>query len=104
MRTRRRRGRHRRAARIPYYRPWGYPAPPSAPASRDQPAEPRGVGPVAVVDRVACTGCGMCARVCPADAISMDADGKAVVNPNVCRGCGVCVEHCPANAIRLAPG
>ena len=49
-----------------------------------------------------CTGCGICADVCPHDAIAMSRDmayPEAV--PLQCVGCGLCVEECPFDAIDL---
>jgi predicted Fe-Mo cluster-binding NifX family protein/NAD-dependent dihydropyrimidine dehydrogenase PreA subunit len=55
---------------------------------------------VAVVDSEKCTGCGICADVCPADAIEVNE--LAVVNAEACTGCAVCVSECPNGAIILA--
>ncbi|HMK44829.1 MAG TPA: 4Fe-4S dicluster domain-containing protein, partial [Dissulfurispiraceae bacterium] len=47
-----------------------------------------------------CSGCGICAAVCPLGAIVVDKDGKrAEVISELCDGCGVCVAGCPAAAI-----
>lgn len=47
-----------------------------------------------------CTGCALCANICPREAISMDwnRDGFLVpiVNNDACVDCGVCVKQCPA--------
>ena len=55
---------------------------------------------IAVVDSEKCTGCGICADVCPADAIKVN--GQAIVNAEACTGCAVCVMECPNEAIILA--
>jgi len=52
---------------------------------------------VAVVDSEKCTACGICADVCPVNAITIK--GQAVVNPDVCTGCAACVYECPNAAI-----
>jgi len=56
--------------------------------------------PVAYVDEDACTPCGACQAVCPAEAITL---GEVAVSVDVdlCCGCGACVEACPNEAIRL---
>jgi len=55
---------------------------------------------VAVVDSGKCAGCGICADVCPADAIKVN--GQAAVNDEACTGCALCVSECPNEAIILA--
>ncbi len=54
---------------------------------------------VAVVDALACAGCGECILACPYSAISRNAEGKAEVNPALCQGCGTCAATCPAGAV-----
>ena len=44
-----------------------------------------------------CTGCTMCLKRCPTEAIRIK-DGHAVINPDRCIDCGVCIRHCPNNA------
>jgi len=55
----------------------------------------------AVVDRDECTGCGLCVDECPAEAITLDADGISVVDADECTDCGACADVCPAVAITL---
>ena len=53
----------------------------------------------AKVDQDACTGCGACSEICPADAISVDDTAK--VDAELCTECGACTEECPVEAITL---
>ena len=47
----------------------------------------------------ACTYCGVCAEVCPFDAIKVK-ENKWKQNMRSCFGCGVCVENCSNNAMK----
>ncbi|MBC7236383.1 MAG: hydrogenase iron-sulfur subunit [Chloroflexi bacterium] len=65
-------------------------------------------GPFAVVDEVRCSGCAVCTRACPYEAIdrvtkTVDGVEKAVaqVNKNLCLHCGICVAACPSGAMSL---
>lgn len=44
-----------------------------------------------------CSGCGVCAAVCPQGAISLTGEGVAF-DPARCTGCGECVAACPTGA------
>ena len=46
----------------------------------------------------ACTYCGVCAEVCPFNAIEVK-EGKWKQNMGSCFGCGVCVDACKSNAL-----
>lgn len=46
-----------------------------------------------------CVGCSSCIAVCPVDAITINADGKAVIDQDLCINCGLCIEVCPHEAI-----
>ena len=48
-----------------------------------------------------CTSCGICAKVCPFNAITVDTRAKtpARVTVAACSGCGTCAAECPSNAI-----
>jgi coenzyme F420-reducing hydrogenase delta subunit/NAD-dependent dihydropyrimidine dehydrogenase PreA subunit len=62
-------------------------------------------GNIAIVNKVRCTGCGVCEAVCNVNAIKVvedpEAGGKrkANVNPKACEGCGACVSACPTAAM-----
>lgn len=51
------------------------------------------------VDTNVCVGCGACVGSCPVNAISFNADGKAVIDQGVCIQCGTCEGVCPVGAI-----
>jgi heterodisulfide reductase subunit A len=49
-----------------------------------------------------CSGCGVCAAICPFGAPSLNEEtGKAEVNPAQCKGCGLCVASCRSGALNL---
>jgi len=50
------------------------------------------------VKRDVCVGCGVCTRVCPTGAISLDA-GKAQIEQSLCTERYLCVQACPRRAI-----
>ncbi len=59
-------------------------------------------GVVAAVDEEKCSGCGMCVRLCPFEAVAYDGERKvATVNPSLCKGCGTCAAACTAKACQL---
>lgn len=57
----------------------------------------------AEVDQSLCTSCGICAKVCPFNAITVDVRNKipAKVTPAACAGCGTCSAECPQEAIAM---
>ena len=47
-----------------------------------------------------CIGCGKCIREIGCPALSMTADKKAVIDTNLCTGCGLCAQLCPTGSIK----
>ena len=52
-----------------------------------------------VIDPAKCKGCTMCARKCPANAISGEKKQPHVIDRAMCIGCGSCVATCKFDAI-----
>lgn len=46
-----------------------------------------------------CSACGLCADVCPVEAISQY--GAWTINPELCSSCGLCKECCPCQAVEI---
>jgi len=62
---------------------------------------------VAFVDENLCSGCKMCIKICPynaIDSVQEKINNKMVtyakVNEGLCQGCGTCVSACPSGAIQ----
>ncbi len=51
-----------------------------------------------IIDGI-CTGCTVCARNCPVNAISGERRTTHVIDPDVCIRCGICMQVCNFNAI-----
>lgn len=48
-----------------------------------------------------CKKCGLCARVCPVQAISGDRQSGYIINTHKCVRCGICAEKCPLKAVEI---
>lgn len=55
-------------------------------------------------DKEKCTGCGMCAIVCPHRVFSMNARKAKLTRYEACMECGACQRNCPAEAITVDSG
>lgn len=53
------------------------------------------------ISKYACSGCSLCATLCPAHCITMKEDEKGFLYPEVntakCINCGMCIKSCPEN-------
>ncbi|MGX8701018.1 ATP-binding protein [Caproiciproducens sp.] len=51
-----------------------------------------------MIDPKLCSFCGLCADVCPVEAVN--SYGAFRIDPNLCNDCGECSESCPSGAIK----
>ncbi len=52
----------------------------------------------------ACTGCGVCRKNCPADAITGERKQTHEIDQSICIRCGICYEKCRFDAIEVISG
>ena len=66
---------------------------------REYPERTRGS---VAIEKESCILCGICAKKCPANAISVDrAGGTWTIERMRCIQCGCCVEECPKNCLEM---
>jgi ferredoxin len=53
------------------------------------------------IDKEKCTGCRLCAKQCPVDAISGEAKQVHVIDQTLCVKCGVCADACRFDAVKV---
>lgn len=59
---------------------------------------------LAVVDEQKCSGCGICVKICPVEAICLEKKGNkhlAVIDEQGCLDCTLCFTRCPEYAISM---
>jgi NADH:ubiquinone oxidoreductase subunit F (NADH-binding)/Pyruvate/2-oxoacid:ferredoxin oxidoreductase delta subunit len=53
------------------------------------------------IDLAICTGCMVCARECPVDAITGQKQKPHVIDPDLCTRCGLCMQVCKFNGVTV---
>lgn len=70
--------------------------------------EPAALGDFLRIDAERCTGCGICARVCPAGCVAVDRDARTARRDALagfgCNACLACIHACPHGTIGLPMG
>jgi ferredoxin len=56
------------------------------------------------LDQGKCTGCGMCADVCPHAVLLIENRKAFIADKDACMECGACAKNCPFEAISVKTG
>jgi len=56
------------------------------------------------IDPLKCTGCGMCSKNCPVEAITGEKKGVHLIDQETCIKCGNCIDTCKFNAVKKTTG
>ncbi len=56
------------------------------------------------LDPSRCTGCAMCATVCPHDVFRIEDRLAQIVDRDACMECGACARNCPSGALSVSTG